>query len=159
MRGDLLEDRAALSALENTRQRPIGVSLLSCFAFLAAAVIALECLYSAYQLLVFIRHAARVPFENVQPLAYVVVPIAWVCVAILAWIAFAAGLDLWRLRDRGRRLTLVAMILVLVLGYFLALISGFFDSVGGVVGIVLCVLAVSSVTYLFLPGVRGIFLK
>ena len=133
--------------------------LLSSFAFLASALIAVESLYLGYQLLVFLKHAAKAPFENVMPLAYVVVPVAWVCVALLAWIAFEAGLDLWRLRDRGRKLALAALILVLMFGYFLAWVSGFFDSAGGVVGIVLCALAISGFIYLLLPGVRAIFLK
>ena len=133
--------------------------LLSSFAFFTSAVIALECLYLGYQLLVFLKHAAKAPFENVMPFAYVVVPIAWVCVALLAWIAFKAGLDLWHLHDRGRKLALVALILVLMFGDFLAWVSGFFDSVGGVAGIVLCALAISGFVYLLLPGVRAIFLK
>jgi uncharacterized membrane protein (DUF2068 family) len=43
---------------------------------------------------------------------------------VLAWISFTAGLDLWRLRERGRLLASFSTILFLPLGFVYRLILG-----------------------------------
>lgn len=136
--------------IESAHKRPIGVTILSGLAFLASAFIAFEAAYSAYESILFASQAAKAPFARIAPLGYVLIFLAWLCLVTLGWIAFFAGLDLWRMRSRGRKLTLVAMLLILSLGIFSF-------AAGSFIGIGLCVIAICSIGYLSLRSVRNQF--
>ena len=136
--------------IESAHKRPIGVTILSGLAFLASAFIAFEAAYSAYVSIHFASQIAKEPFARLAPSGYALTFLAWVCLVTLGWIAFRAGLDLWRMRKRGRKLTLVGTVLTLSLG-------AFSFAAGSFIGIPLCVIAVCSAVYLFLPNVRNQF--
>jgi hypothetical protein len=74
--------------------RPIGVMLLSCLAFLTSAISGVAAFHVIYQILLFLRHSPQSRTEDVQPLAYGLVPLLWIGVITLAGIAFTAGRDL-----------------------------------------------------------------
>jgi heme/copper-type cytochrome/quinol oxidase subunit 3 len=139
--------------------RPIGVILLSCLAFLTSAISGVVAFLVFYQILLFFRHSPQSRTEDVQPLAYVLVPLAWICVITLAGIAFTAGIDLWRMKNRGRKLAITSMILLLPLGILFALASNEYEHDIKITAVGVCIVCSASILYLFFPRVRIMFAK
>lgn len=139
--------------------RPIGVILLSCLAFLTSALSGVVAFLVIYQIFLFFRHSPQSRTEYVQPLAYVLVPIAWICVITLAGIACTAGIDLWRMKSRGRKLAITSMILLLPLGIVFALVSNEYEHDIKMTGVGVCIVCSAAIGYLFLPRVRTLFVE
>ena len=82
---------------------------------------------------------------------------------ILAWGSFTAGFDLWNLRPRGRRLAILAALIIFLYGgrtYFVAAALGQIPARDTLqwVGETICfVSAMIIFVYLFLPGVKSMF--
>ena len=82
------------------------------------------------------------------------VSIASGCFLTLTWITFIAGLDLWKLRDRGRKLAYISMIPFLIVGVGFLLSS---YNRWRVAGVVLCLFAGFFLIYLQRPFITKIF--
>lgn len=141
----------------DARHRPFGVVVLICVAFLSSACVFAVAILNIYQVISFLGHAPRSVAEYVMPPAYFVVPVAWICLIALAWIAFSAGIDLWHLRSRGRKLTIISMILLLPLGLLLVVSSTASDREDCLIGLGICFVCLACIFYLFLPSVRILF--
>lgn len=137
--------------------RPAGVVALAGFVILFSILIATACAAWFYQIVLFLLHSPKSSVVEVESLAYIFVPLAWLSLAALAWIAFTAGLDLWRMRSRGRKLTLVTMSLILIYGVILTWAGVPYDWGFASVGIAMCVIGISSVGYLLFPSLRSQF--
>ena len=122
---------------------------------LSAALITTASASALYRIVLFLIGSPKIDVDGIEPPGYVLVPVAWVSLVTLGWIAFAAGVDLWRMRIRGRKLTLIAMSLILTFGALLAAME--FRLTGRVIGIALSLGGVFSIAYLLLPGVRSQF--
>jgi len=69
------------------RQRPIGISALSCLAFLVSAATAIVIIRSVYQIALFLLGAPGSDTEDAAPPAYVLIPLALACLVTLGLIA------------------------------------------------------------------------
>jgi uncharacterized membrane protein (DUF2068 family) len=72
----------------------------------------------------------------------------------LAFISFVAGLDLWKLKNRGRNLASVSMILLLLPGIVFLLLR---EELATWEGAAICAFSVFSLVYLQLPSIRRSF--
>jgi hypothetical protein len=81
------------------------------------------------------------------PLAENPLGFLWLCLFLLlfsasfptlAWISYTAGLDLWRLKNRGRKLAYISMILFFLLGIVYLLIR---ETWWTVLGVGICTLS------------------
>jgi hypothetical protein len=99
-------------------ERPLGVTLLSFFSYLASCALVALCAKGIFALVTQVG-LPLIEFHE-EPGRYVAALIAIIvffsCLLMLAGIEFIAGLALWHLRARGRRLTVASMILVLAFG-------------------------------------------
>ncbi len=142
-------------------ERPLGIALLSFFSYLASCGLVVFC---GKGIFAFVTQVGlpliRFHEEPVRYLAALVATIAFFsCLLILAGIEFIAGLDLWRLRARGRRLTVASMILVLAFGSVLlfATLTDHSGTQEKIIAGTMCVLSLVSLLYLFLPKVKRRF--
>jgi len=87
----------------------------------------------------------------------------WLCLFVLlavvsfltlAWISYIAGLDLWRLKNRGRKLAYISMILFFLVGILYLLIR---ETWWTVLGTGICTLSAIFFVYLQLPSIRQRF--
>jgi hypothetical protein len=143
----------------DARHRPIGVVVLSCVAFLSSACVFAVAVLNISQVIRFLRHAPQSVAEYVMPPAYFVVPIAWICLNTLAWLAFRAGIDLWHMRSRGRKLTIISMILLVPLGILFVTSPSAPAYEDRLIGLGICLICAASLSYLFLPRVRMLFIE
>jgi hypothetical protein len=136
-----------------SRDRPIGVTILSLVAF--AAALAISVFAGA---VLFILAESQKPSAANDPgmllYAWLFLLVLSAALLALAWTSFRAGLDLWNLRNRGRQLASVSMILFLLPGIGYLLLR---DNWSTWAGIAICVLSVFFFTYLQLPLIRGRF--
>jgi hypothetical protein len=100
----------------DSRSRPIAVTVLSLLAFAASPVFIV--LLGVFFFNLYTE--GTTPSYSQDPGAFVWLcfwqTIVSACFLTLAWISYSAGLDLWRLKDRGRKLAYVSMIPYLPLG-------------------------------------------
>ncbi len=142
--------------MENEK-RPLGITLLASVAFCASAALVTAAIYLASGLVSMFRERREYP-EDLS--AYIGLSIALICILILAAISSVAGVDLRRLRKRGRSLTIVSMIFMCLLGTFFVVVEildrmedkGFFW-----VGLAICTLSVPALLYLYHPQMRQRF--
>jgi hypothetical protein len=142
-------------------ERPLGVILLSFFSYLASCALVVLC---AKDIFAFATQVGLplIGFHE-EPRRYlaalVAIMVFFSCLLTLAGIEFIAGLDLWPLRARGRRLTVASMILVLVFGGVL-LFTTLTEQSGTqekIIASAMCVISLTSLLYLFLPKVKQRF--
>lgn len=138
----------------DSRSRPIGVTVLSFVAFAVspAFVVLLGFFYSW----IFVKSIPPSFTHDTAAFLWLCfwVPIASACFLILAWISFTVGLDLWRLKNRGRKLASASMILSLLPGIVYLLIPGISWKL---LGATVCTLSVFFLAYLRLPSVEQRF--
>jgi hypothetical protein len=100
----------------DSRSRPIAVTVLSLLAFAASPVFIV--LLGVFFFNLYTEGVT--PSFGQDPGAFVWLcfwqTIVSACFLTLAWISYNAGLDLWRLKDRGRKLAYVSMIPYVPLG-------------------------------------------
>jgi hypothetical protein len=134
-------------------RRPVGVTLLSLLAFAVSP--AWVFLLVGFLFTIFAKSELP-PFSDQPAFLYacVLIPIALACFMAMAWISFTAALDLWKLRNRGRLLASVSMVLILLLGILYLLIQERWWTLAGVG---LCVFSVSFLIYLQVPSIRRRF--
>ena len=130
-----------------TDKRPLGVSILAGAAFLASVALLVALIFALKNLAVAIG-------QEDDPRGGAVLFLTF-CLIALAWISGAAGMDLWKLRSRGRTLTVVSMCIFSLLG--LALTAGEARGILFCAGPTVCALSVGGIVYLFLPNVRRKF--
>jgi len=137
-----------------TQSRPLGVTILSLTAF--ATSLALVVLLGAF--LVSVYRNNEWPSVTKATGEFV-----WVCSWLslfsasflgLAYISFIAGLDLWKLKNRGRNLASVSMILLLLPGVLFLLLR---ETLATWEGAAICAFSVVSLVYLQLPSIRRRF--
>jgi len=150
-------DGTLLQETADARHKPVGVMALSCLAFLSSAGVFAIAILNISQVISFLRHAPQSVVEYVEPPAYFVIPIAWICLAALGWIAFRAGIDLWHLRIRGRKLTIISMILLMPLGILFVMSPSTPEYEDRLIGLGICLVCSASLLYLFLRRVRSKF--
>jgi hypothetical protein len=94
----------------DSRSRPIGVTILSFLAFSASPVFVV--LLGLFFYSIFVEALPPSLREDPQGFVWLCfwLTIVTACFLTLAWIAFTAGLDLWRLKDRGRKLAYISTI-------------------------------------------------
>jgi hypothetical protein len=94
-----------------------------------------------------------IPYERFS------IPLGLLCEFMLAVGAVVAAIDLWKLRGRGRKLSLIGMFLLLPLFGFLGLLMGTELNLGTArlecFGIF--VFSILAIAYLFLPNIRSTF--
>ena len=137
-----------------TQSRPLGVTILSLTAFAVAP--ALVALLGAF--LVSIHKTNEWPSVTKATGKFVWVG-SWLALfsagfLALAYISFVAGLDLWRLKNRGRNLASVSMILLLLPGIVFLLLR---ETLATWEGAAICAFSVVSLVYLQLPSIRRRF--
>lgn len=128
-------------------KRPFGVSVLAGAALLASAA---SLLYSIVAPFLVLKG-----FSNGLYTRSSIALLLIFCFLSLAWISGVAGVDLWKMRKRGRSLTVVSMCIFCVLGVALAATEP-----RGIVfwtGFPVCALSISAVVYLFSPNIRRKF--
>jgi hypothetical protein len=127
------------------QKRPVGVKLLAVIAFAISAALGIAPIYMVFS---FWRDRA----DNPQDLpAYAGIAITALCLLTLAIISAVAGVDLLKLRKRGRSLTIVSMFFIGLLGVLYTLLSinvgrldiGFFCA-----GLTMSAVSVSAILYL-----------
>ena len=138
------------------RQRPVGLTILSCMAFLSSVLIASICVRLALDIARFLHEPAEQRAGEVADGAYVAIPVALAGCLTLGAIAFAAGADLWRQRSRGKKLTLTSMALFVLMGALLFFAGPSGDGIRWA-GLGFLVVGVASTAYLSLPKVRAAF--
>jgi len=92
--------------------------------------------------------------------AYIALTIAFTCILTLATISSVAGVDLLRLRKRGRSLTIVSMVFLCLLGTFLVaveILDHMEDKEVLGAGLAICTVSISALLYLYRPRVRERF--
>jgi len=137
-------------------KRPLGVTLLACVAFSATAVLVKAAI--SWIILLFREHRENPQAQDLP--AYIGVTITLLSTVTLAIISFVAGVDLLRLRKRGRSLTIVSMILTCLLGALFVVVE-ILDHMGDKqflwAGLAICTLSVLALLYLYRPKVRQRF--
>ena len=140
-------------------KRPVGVTVLSLVAFAASpfslAILGRLCyltITSNYEL------APSSAGPDVFIRFWVLSTLGFFSLLALSWISLRAGLDLWRLKNRGRLLALVSMILYFLVGmlFLLAGLLGrdkWFTSIGALI----CSFSLFHFVYLLLPSTRRKF--
>jgi hypothetical protein len=89
-------------------KRPFGVSVLAGAAFLASAASLLYSIVAPFLIL-------RGLYNGLYTRSSIALLLIF-CFLSLAWISGVGGMDLWKLRKRGRSLTVVSMCIFCVLG-------------------------------------------
>jgi hypothetical protein len=135
----------------------MGILALAGLAALSSLLIAVASAAWLYQIVLFLIHSPKSSVVEVEPIAYLIVPLAWLSLATLAWIAMTASLDLWRMKSRGRRLTLVAMSFVSMLGALFFWVGMPSERNLARIGIATLLPGALSIVYLLLPRVRTHF--
>jgi len=137
-----------------TNDRPIGVTVLSFMAFAASPTLVV--LMGGFFFTILTEDV--LPSVRPDPVEFVMF---WTFLALtaaaflaIAWISFRAGLDLWKMANRGRRLASVSMVLLLLLGIVYFLIGEFWSTVAGSS---ICAVSVFFSVYLQLPSIRRRF--
>jgi hypothetical protein len=128
-------------------KRPLGVSILAGAAFLASVALFVALIFALKNLAVAIGQEDDSGGGAVLVLTF--------CLIALAWTSGAAGMELWKLRSRGRTLTVVSMCIFSLLGLALAA-----DEARGILlwaGPTVCALSAGGIVYLFLPNIRRKF--
>ncbi len=137
-----------------TQDRPLGVTLLSLIAFAVSPVL----VFVLGGFLVSVYKTNEWPSVTKATGEFV-----WVCSWLaffsasflgLAYISFVAGLDLWKLKNRGRNLASVSMILLLLPGIVFLL---FRETLATWEGAAICAFSVVSLVYLQRPSIRRRF--
>ena len=144
-------------------KRPLGVMLLSLVAYLTSASLFY---FTLKGLFAFVTQVGLqlIQFQE-EPGRYIAalfaIMVFFSCLLVLAGIVFVAGHDLWLLRARGRRLTVVTMILVLALGSTLlfAMLTDQSEAKEKMIASAMCVVSSISLLYLFLPRVKRVFAR
>jgi hypothetical protein len=138
----------------DSRSRPIGVTVLSFFAFAVSPLFLVLLGFFFYSIFV----ESIPPSFPEEPEGFVWLcfwlTIVTACFLTLAWITFTAGLDLWRLKDRGRKLAYVSMIPYLPLGIGFLLSS---DTWRKMLGAALCAFGGFLMIYLQSATILKIF--
>ena len=98
------------------RSRPIGVTVLSLIAFTVSPVFLV--LLGLFFYSIFVEALPPSIREDPQGFVWLCfwLTVVTACSLTLAWITFTAGLDLWRLKDRGRKLAYISTIPFVPLG-------------------------------------------
>jgi MFS family permease len=140
--------------MDERERRPLGLTLLALLAFAASAFLAIVPISIAISFL-------RDYHENPQDLSgYLGLSIAVLCLLTLAGISIVAGVDLLRLKRRGRSLAVVSTIFISLLGMTLT-VAGILDRIHDwelfSVSLTLCAVSMSALLYLYLPTVRKKF--
>jgi hypothetical protein len=137
-----------------SRDRPIAVTILSFMAF--AAALAIVVLMGTFFLSIFTVNEFPSAAKQTGEFVLVCVWLSLFSVSFLAlaWISFVAGQDLGRLKNRGRRLASVSMILFLFPGIACFFVRSFWWTW---TGISICMLCAFSLAYLQLPSTRRRF--
>jgi len=106
----------------DSRSRPIGVTVLSLIAFAVSPVFLV--LLGLFLHHIFVESIPPSFSDDTGAFLWLSfwLPIASACFLTLSWISFKAGLDLWRLKNRGRKLAYISMILFFLLGIVYLLI-------------------------------------
>ncbi len=139
--------------------RPAGVTVLSCLTFLSSALLAFSSFAVMYAIILTVLQSLKNGAEHVNRTVYVLLSMWAIGLAASAWIAFRATVDLRRMRKRGRKLAIASMILLLLLGAFLAWLGAGSDWRMVLTGVGICLVSSVSILYLFLPSVRAKFNK
>jgi hypothetical protein len=138
----------------DSRSRPIGVTILSLVAFVASPMCIVLLSLSFY--LVFISSTHPLFPEDLAGWV-------WLCFWLtlistgsltLAWIAFTAGVELWGMKSRGRKLASASMILFFLFGIVNLLIR---ETWWTVLGVGICSLSAFFFVYLQLPAISQRF--
>ena len=134
-------------------KRPLGVTLLACVAFCATAALVKAAI--SWIILLFREHRENPQAQDLT--AYIGVTFTLLCMVIVAIISSVAGVDLLRLRKRGRSLTIISMILMCLLGTVLA-VATILDHMKDkeLLGaeLAICTLGISALLYLYRSKVR-----
>jgi hypothetical protein len=137
-----------------SRRRPIGVTILSLTAFAVSPMFVIV-LGRAFSV---IHTKSELPsvVEDLIPFVYLcaLLLLSSACFLTLAWISFTAGLDLWRMNERGRYLASFSMILFLLVGIINLLMNDIWSTLSGVG---LCIFGVVFFAYLQVPSIRQRF--
>jgi hypothetical protein len=138
----------------DSRSRPIGVTILSLIAFVASPVCIVLLGLSFYS--IFISNTRPLLPEDLAGWVWLCfwLTLITACSFTLAWIAFAAGVELWRMKSRGRRLASASMILFFLLGIVYLL---FRETWWTVLGVGICCLSAFFFVYLQLPSINQSF--
>jgi hypothetical protein len=100
----------------DSRSRPIGVTVLSLIAFAVSPGFIVLLGFFFYN--IFKESIPPSLSDDTGAFYWFCfwLTVASACFLALAWIAFTAGLDLWRLKNRGRKLAYISIIPFLPLG-------------------------------------------
>ena len=100
----------------HSRSRPIGVTILSLVAFAVSPLFVV--LLGAFFFGLYEKNEAPSLADGPEAIVWLCfwLTIVTACFLTLSWISFTAGLDLWRLKDRGRKLAYVSTIPFVPLG-------------------------------------------
>jgi|ERR1700694_5273859 len=135
-------------------KRPVGVKLLAVMAFGVSAPLAVT---SIYLVISFWRDRAENPQDLV---AYAGIAMTVLCLLTLAIVSAVAGVDLLKLRKRGRSLTIVSMVFISLLGVYSTALwttENMHDIQLLCVGLTMCSVSFSTILYLRLAKVRQRF--
>jgi hypothetical protein len=136
------------------RSRPIAVTALSLIAFATSP--AFIVLLGVFFFNLYTEGVT--PSFSQDPGAFVWLffwqTIVSACFLMLSWISYTAGLDLWRLKDRGRKLAYVSMIPYLPLGIGFLLSSDIWRKI---LGLAFLTLGGFFLMYLRKPATAEIF--
>ena len=138
----------------DSRSRPIGVTVLSLIAFAVSPVFLV--LLGLFLHHIFVESIPPSFSDDTGAFLWLSfwLPIASACFLTLSWISFKAGLDLWRLKNRGRKLAYISMILFFLLGIVYLLIR---ETCWTVLGVGICTLSAFFFVYLQAPSIRRRF--
>ncbi len=138
----------------DSRSRPIGATVLSLIAFAASPGLVILMglyffeIYTIYEPPSF----AEDPLGSLWLCLFLI--LALVSFLTLTWISYTAGLDLWRLKNRGRKLAYISMILFFLLGIVYLLIR---ETWWTMLGVGICALSGFFFIYLRIPSIRQRF--
>jgi hypothetical protein len=117
----------------DSRTRPIGVTALSLIAFAVSPGFVVLLGLFFYEILIEGLHPL-LPGDHAGFLWLCFwLTVVTACFLTLAWISFTAGLDLWRLKDRGRKLAYISTIPFVPLGIGFLLSSDIWYKMPGAV--------------------------
>ncbi len=143
----------------NSASRPTGITILAIVAFISTACI----LFVLGRAILGIVHSAKtgeLQYETaVSPLRFGIIPLAILCAGLLAWISFVSGLDLLRLRLRGRQLTLIGVYLIFLPAFANAIYNPGSNLISPqrLISGSISLLCLASIVYLLLPKTRARF--
>ena len=141
-----MHDRKSSSSATGAQSILFGIRLISFCAFFSSALLLFfGFVMSKFAFEFVLERMHRLPAET-NPLAYVVIPLMGVLLYVLASIAFIAGLELWKLRARGRSLAMVSMIFVFLVGLRVGSGGPHGDPSGRITGIGMIFALLSAIT-------------